>query len=75
VAADLESEDLGGVRLGLSGRVGELDPARLHPAAGEDLRLDHGRAADLLGRRSGLRSRGAEAVLGDRDPGALDYSA
>ena len=46
VAADLELEDRRGVRLGLLGGVGELDAAGLHPAAGQHLRLDHGRAAD-----------------------------
>ena len=49
VAADLQLEDLGGVRRGLLGRVGELDASGLHPPAGEDLRLDHRRAADVLG--------------------------
>ena len=34
------------MRLGLLGRVGELDAAGLHAAAGEHLRLDHDRAAD-----------------------------
>ena len=72
VAVDLELEDLGGVRLGLLGGVGELDPAGLHPAAGQDLRLDHGRAADLLGGLARLLGGRAEAVLGDRNPGPLD---
>ena len=40
VAADLEVEDRERVLGGLLGRVGELDAARLHPAAGQDLRLD-----------------------------------
>ena len=48
VAVDLELEDLGGVRLGLLGGVGELDAAGLHPSAGQDLGLDHDRAADPL---------------------------
>ena len=75
VAADLELEDLGGVRLGLLGRVGELDAAGLHPAAGQHLGLDHGRAADLLGGLAGLIGGRAEAVLGDRDSGPLDDPA
>ena len=37
VAADLELEDRLGVRGGLVGRVGELDAAGLHPAAGQHL--------------------------------------
>ena len=75
VAADLELEDLGGVRLGLLGAVGELDPAGLHPPAGQDLRFDHGRARDPLGRLPGFGCGGGEAVVGDRDPRPLDDSA
>ena len=37
VAADLEPQDRLGVRGGLVGRVGELDAAGLHPAAGQHL--------------------------------------
>jgi hypothetical protein len=72
VAVDLELEDRRGVRLGLLGRVGELHAAGLHAAAGQDLRLDDDRAADLLGDRLGLLGVGGEAAFGDRDPGALD---
>ncbi len=75
VTADLELEDRGGVSLGLLGGVGELDAAGLHPTTGEHLRLDHGRSADLGGRSPRLACGRAEAVLGHRDPGALDYSA
>ena len=75
VAVDLELEDLLRVGLGLLGRVGELDAAGLHPAAGQHLGLDHGRAADPLGGLAGLGGGLAEAVLGDRDPGPLDYPA
>ena len=75
VAADLELEDLGGVGLGLLGRVGELDAAGLHPPAGQDLGLDHRRPADPLGRLARLGGGLAEAVLGDRDPGPLDDPA
>ena len=64
-----------GVRLGLLGRVGELDAAGLHPPAGQDLGLDHGRPADLLGGLAGLVGGRAEAVLRDRDPGPLDDPA
>ena len=75
VAADLELEDRRRVLGCLVGRVGELDAAGLHPAAGQHLRLDHGRAADLLGGLAGLVGGRAEAVLGDRDPGPLDDPA
>ena len=50
VAVDLEAEDVLGVRGGLVRRVGELDAAGLHPAAGQHLGLDHDRAADVLAR-------------------------
>ena len=39
------------------GRVGELDAAGLHPAAGEHLRLDDDGAADPLGDRARLGGR------------------
>ena len=58
--------------LGLLGRVGELHAAGLHPPAGEHLGLDDDRPADALGDRAGLGGVGGEAVVGDRDPGALD---
>ena len=75
VAADLELQDRRGVLGGLVRRGGELDAARLHPPARQDLRLDHGLAADPLGGRAGLVGRGAEAVVGDRDAGPLDDPA
>ena len=75
VPVDLQLEDLGGVALGLLGRVGEPDPARLHPPAGQDLGLDHHRPSDLLGRRARLGGGRAEAVLGDRDRRPLDDPA
>ena len=72
VAADLEVEDVLGVAGRLLRRVGELDPAGLHPAAAEDLRLDHHRAADLLGDPAGLVGCLGEAVLGHGDAGLGD---
>jgi hypothetical protein len=75
VPVDLELEDLLGVPLRLLRRVGELDPARLHPAPGQDLRLDHGGAPDPLGGLARLGGGLGEPVLGDRDPGPLDYAA
>ena len=69
VAVDLEVQHVLGVARGLVGRVGELHAAGLHPAAGQHLGLDHRRAGDLLGDRSGLLGRLGEAVLGDGDPG------
>ncbi len=75
VAADLELEDLRCVLGGLVGRGGELHAARLHPPAGQHLRLDHRLAADPLGGRAGLVGRRAEAVVGDRNAGPLDDPA
>src|SRR5262249_37506170 len=49
-----------------------LDAARLHPAPGQHLRLDHHRPADLLGRPARLLGGLAEAVLGDGDARQLD---
>src|SRR5207237_14862 len=65
--ADLERKDLARMILGLLGRIGELDPARLHAPAGEDLRLDHRWPADALGDLARLRGVGREAVVGDGD--------
>ena len=56
VAADLEREDRLGVGGGLVGRVGELDAARLHPPAGQDLRLDQ-RDHGVVERRRRRRAR------------------
>ena len=72
VAVDLQLEDRLGMLGGLLGGVGELDAAGLHPAATEDLGLDHDGAADFLRRLARLLGRRAEAVLGDRDPCQLD---
>src|SRR5213078_1020973 len=60
VAVDLELQDVGGVPHGLVGRVGEFDAAGLHAPAGEDLRLDDGRAADALGNGPRLLGLGDE---------------
>jgi hypothetical protein len=62
VPVDLQGEDVPRVGLGLIGRVGELDAARLHPAPGEDLRLDHGRPADVLRDAARLRGSRREAM-------------
>ena len=45
VAADVEPEDLARLRLGVGRIVGELDPARLPSAAGQDLSLHDDLAA------------------------------
>ena len=45
--------------LGVGRVVGELDAARLAAAAGQHLRLDDDRAAELLRRRAGLLGRAA----------------
>ncbi len=72
VAVDLEGEDLAGVRLGLLGRVGELHAAGLHAPAGEHLRLDHHRAADLRRDRLGLLGVRREAAVGHGNALALE---
>jgi hypothetical protein len=72
VAVDFQLEDLLGVPGRLLGGVGELDAARLHPAAGQHLALDHYRAADFLGDLARLVGGRAEAVLGDGNPRQLD---
>ena len=59
VPVDLELQDRGGVLGGLIGRVRELDAARLHPPAGQDLRLDHHRPADL----AAAAARASSAVV------------
>jgi hypothetical protein len=62
--------------LGLDGRlvwrVGELDAAGLHAAAGEDLRLDDDWLAEPRGDLVRLLRRLREAEVGHRYPGALD---
>ncbi len=64
-----------GVIAGLLRIVGELDAAGLHPASGQDLRLDHDRSRDLLGDPPRLRRGGGEAVLCDRDARLRDDRA
>ena len=57
VAVDVEAEDVLRLRLGVVGLVGELDAAGLAAAAGQHLRLDDDRAADLLRRGARLLRR------------------
>src|SRR3954451_3754562 len=71
VAVDLELEDVGGVLLGLLGRVGELHAAGLHAPAGEHLGLDDGGAADALCDLLRLGRVFGEPEVRDRDPGPL----
>ena len=47
VAADVEAEDVARLLLGVGGILGELDAAGLAAAAGQHLRLDDDRAAEL----------------------------
>ena len=54
VAADVQAEDLRRARLGLVGRLRELDATRLAAPAGQDLRLDDDGAAELVRRRARL---------------------
>ena len=73
VAADVEAEDRRAPSASASsGVVGELDPAGLAAAAGQHLRLDDDRAAELLGGRARLVGRRREPALGDRDPEAAE---
>ena len=75
VPVDLELEDLLRVGGSLLRVVGELHAAGLHPAAGQHLGLDHGRASDALRDLAGLLGRAREPVVGHRYPGALHYLA
>ena len=72
VAADVEAQDLARARLGLLGRLGELDAARLAAPAGQHLGLDDDLAAELLGRRARLLGARRDASLGDRDARARE---
>ena len=68
VAVDVESEDVAGLRLRVGGIVRELDAAGLAAAAGQHLRLDDDRAAELLGRRRAPPPAWSRAV--PRRPGS-----
>ena len=68
MTADVEPEDLACARLCLVRRPRELDPARLAAAAGQHLRLDDDRTAELLGSGARLLGRRREPSVGDRDP-------
>src|SRR5262249_20214891 len=70
VATDIETEDLAGARLGLVQRRCELDPTCLTAPAGEDLRLDDDRAAELLGSRPCLCRCLGGTPLRHREAGA-----
>ena len=63
-AADVHAEDRLGVRLGLVGVLGDLDPAGLAAAADLDLGLDDDGEAELLGRLARLLRGRREAALG-----------
>jgi hypothetical protein len=65
-AADVHPEDRLGMGAGLLGVLGDLDPARLAAPADSDLRLDHARIADLLGRRDGVVHGRRVLAAGDR---------
>ena len=68
VALDVQSEDVASARLGFSGRRRELDPTCLPATAGEDLRLDDDRAAELLGRHARLLWCARQPAVGDGNP-------
>src|SRR6185503_10355832 len=63
VSVDLEPEDRVGRRFRLVRRVGELDAARLHAPAGQDLRLQHDGTADLGDDLLGRGGTGGDATL------------
>src|SRR4051794_15157864 len=72
VPVDVQPEDRLRVLRGLVGRLGELDPAGLSAAAGEDLRLDDDLAADLLGGGASLFGSCRDTPFGYGDPEALE---
>ena len=67
VALDVHAQDLLGVRAGVLGGLGDLDPAGLAAAADLHLRLDHGYAAEPRGDRSGLVGGRGDLAEADRD--------
>ena len=69
VTVDLQVQDVLGVARRVLRGVREPHAAGLHPAAGQDLGLDHDRTGDLLGDPPRLVGRLGEPVLRDRDPG------
>ena len=68
VAVDVEAEDVASLRLGVGRVVGELDAAGLAAPAGQHLRLDDDRAAELLGRLPRLLGSRREAPFRDGNP-------
>jgi hypothetical protein len=71
VAVDLQLQDLARLALGLFRRVGETDAAGLHAPAGQDLRLDDDRTADVGRDPLDVLDRLCEAAGRDRDLLAL----
>src|SRR4029079_9980288 len=72
VTVDVEAEDLLGLALRVVRVAGELDPACLAAAAGQDLGLDDDLAADLLGGSAGFCRVGCRPALGRRYPEARE---
>src|SRR5207245_5786461 len=72
VAADVQPQDLSRAGLGLAGRGGELDAARLATATRQHLRLDDDGAAEVGGGPSGLGRADREAALRYGDAEALE---
>ena len=62
MAADVETDDVLCLLLGVGGILGELDPARLTAAARQHLGLDDDLRPELLGRRARLGGRQAQGV-------------
>ena len=68
--SDVETEDLRRLRSASAGIGRELDAAGLAASAGQHLRLDDDRAAELFGRSARLGGRRAKAAVRNRDPEA-----
>ena len=72
MAADVHSEDLGGARFRLVGRVCELDASGLPAATDQHLGLDDDGQTELLGGLTGLGGIQRETTVGDRNPEATE---
>ena len=72
MAADVETDDLHRLLLGVGGILRELDPARLPPAARQHLGLDDDLRPELLGRHARLGGRQHKPSFGNRNAEPLE---